>query len=182
MKLFCLKNYNNYYNRIIKVEQYERLLAYENVTLTDYNFAPGNEINTEIVINWDQDWMPNYIAVMPDDGTTILSRWFIIDHTRTREGQYICQLRRDLIADYYNPVINAQTFIEKATVGDDSNLIFNNENMSYNQVKSKEVILNDRTATAWIVGYLSNKRSTAITGSFTFGGRADYDLHKINSV
>lgn len=327
-KLVCLKDYNNYYNRIIKVDNFGELVQYTHHNLNNINFVPGNDINTEQVINWNQDWMPNYIAITNDNvvidnvldkmslfslttedtlsadghdaamsalttnnfynevtkklaldtiaawhndsygtvsmtmegdwalddfgmtmhvpnGVTlrvwsdendisinvmgneviinkaylltkgwdetdttgvwgftisagspdtfsgtiltesyenapILSRWFVIDHQRTRKGQYICQLRRDLIADYYNPVINAQTFIEKATVGSDSNLIFNNENMTYNQVKTNEIILNDRTCTAWIVGYLSNKRSSAIEGSITYGGRADYDQSSIN--
>ena len=46
-------------------------------------------------------------------------------------------------------------FIEKATLDPDNPLIFNSENMSYNQIKQSETLLKDGTECAWIVGYMA---------------------------
>jgi len=41
-------------------------------------------------------------------------------------------LRRDVVVDNYNDIIEAPMFIEKGYVQDSNPLIFNNENMGYN--------------------------------------------------
>lgn len=54
-KLTFFKNYNNYYNRIVKDNIQEDLSVYEKVDKENINFNPANDINTEIVVNWDKD-------------------------------------------------------------------------------------------------------------------------------
>ena len=62
-------------------------------------------------------------------------------------------------------------FIEKATLDPDNPLIFNSENMSYNQIKQSETLLKDGTECAWIVGYMArndgNGNVTHINGNVT---------------
>ena len=62
-------------------------------------------------------------------------------------------------------------FIEKATLDPDNPLIFNSENMSYNQIKQSETLLKDGTECAWIVGYMARNDGegniTHISGTVT---------------
>ena len=54
-------------------------------------------------------------------------------------------------------------FIEKATLDPDNPLIFNSENMSYNQIKQSEILLKDGTDCAWIVGYMARNDGSGNT-------------------
>ena len=62
-KLTFFKNYNNYYNRIVKDNEREYLTHYINTSFENINFNPSNGINTEQVINWNLDWTPDYMMV-----------------------------------------------------------------------------------------------------------------------
>lgn len=90
----------------------------------------------------------------------IVSRWFIIESVRDRAGQYTLTLHRDLVADHYDELVNAPMFIEKATLPDSDPAIYNNENISVNQIKKSEDLLKDETNCPWIVGYMSSKPYT----------------------
>lgn len=62
--LTFLKNYNNYYNRIIKHDFLSSTMnAYESVVINNINFNPGDGIFTEQVINWNYNWLPDYLVV-----------------------------------------------------------------------------------------------------------------------
>ena len=121
------------------------------------------------------------IAVYEDN--EINSRWFVIECIRLRNGQYRLTLRRDVIADNYDSVIHAPCFIEKATLSQDDPMIFNSENMSFNQIKTKEIQLTDRTKSPYIVGYIS--RNATATGdnkiSIAYNGKVDETLENISS-
>lgn len=190
-------SYNNYYNRIVKQENtlddYKNATTftdsqgqtqYRNYTISNVNFHEGDLIDTEIIVNWDRDWMPDYLVCYT--GTfwepTLEHRWFVTDSEKTRKGQYKFTLHRDIIVDNYNEVINADTFIEKATVDEHNPLIFNNENMTYNQIKTGEEYITDKTNTQWIVGYLVNNRQSAIKDTFGYSLKADIDMHDVKST
>ena len=63
-------------------------------------------------------------------------------------------LRRDILVDYA-PMATATVFAERGYVPNTNNLIFNSEGNSYNQIKKKESILKDESASPWLVGYLA---------------------------
>lgn len=50
-KLTFLKNYNNYYNRIIKKNDAEDLSGLTKQEFTNINFNPNNDIETTQIIN-----------------------------------------------------------------------------------------------------------------------------------
>ena len=154
MDLYCL-NYNNYYNRIIKKEDdLNDYLPYLLDTIkTSINFNPNDGVSTTQILNWNDASFPDYIVVAYDD--EIISRWFVIEMSRTRTGQYSLTLKRDLIADHFEPIINAPCFIEKATLNQDDPMIFNSEDMIFNQIKTSETLLKDKSGCVWIVGYYS---------------------------
>lgn len=170
MDLYCL-NYNNYYNRIIKKEEtIEGYLPYLlDRVMTNIAFNPSDGVTTNQILNWNDISMPDYIVVA--SGTDIVSRWFVIEMSRTRNGQYSLVLKRDLIVDHYQPIINSPCFIEKATLNQDDPMIFNREDMTFNQIKTSETLLKDKSESPWIVGYYAkdfvdpNDSNSSLTAS-----------------
>lgn len=161
--------YNNYYNRIIKKE--DTMAAYDSIASNsqefyDIQFNPNDGVFTEQIVNWrNNNWTPDYLVVYDDTAqpnVAIQSRWFVLEWVRTRTGQYKATLYRDSIADNYDTVVQSPMFIEKATVPFESDVaIYNTEDMQTNQIKTNEVMLKDRTESAWLVGYFAKN----ITGT-----------------
>ena len=162
MTLYIL-NYNNYYNRLVKredsIDEYKKYLIYPQTEIgiiQSVNFNPNDHVNTQHVIGTGEyDGTGDYLIAY--ENNEIVSRWFIIESQRTRAGQWTLTLRRDVVVDYYNVIIESPMFIEKATLGDGDPLIYNTENMTFNQIKQSETLLKDETNSAWIVGYMSSK-------------------------
>lgn len=168
MILYCLA-YNNYYNRQVKKE--DAIDGYLPFLLSDpiqgVNFNPNDGVNTVQVINWNIEQLPNYVVCVDNSGN-IHSRWFVLDAPRLRNGQFNLALRRDLFVDYYDPIITAPCFIEKATVDDSDPAIYNSENMTFNQIKTSETLLKDKTNCPWIVGYFARttgETTTTLSGN-----------------
>ena len=159
MATLYLYSYNNYYNRRLKKE--DTLEAYGTPifieTSTNLNFNPNDGVNTEDTAGRygnPYDGKADY-AIYSEDNTTITSRWFIIEQTRKLKGQYNVIFRRDLLADFKDEIYNSDAFIEKATLTENNPLIFNDEAMTVNQIKTSETLLKDETQCPWIVGYYS---------------------------
>ena len=148
----------NYYNRIVKRFNYLNEYMSNSNILASYsgiNFNPNDGVSTNLVINYNEADMPDYLIVADED--IILSRWYIIESRRTRSGQFSIDLYRDVISDWYDDVLNQPMFIEKAIVNIGDTAIFNNENMGFNQIKQSETLLTDKSKVAWIVGYIDKK-------------------------
>lgn len=156
-KIYALK-WNNYYNRIVKP------IDILDVSLNDFilhttpakiSFNPNDEISTTQVLNYPVNAaqsMPDYIVVC-DEYDNIISRWFIIEAQRQCVGQWLYYLRRDVLVDFYDKIVNADCFIQKATLPETNPLIFNNEGINLNKIKKSEKLLKDKSGCAWIVGY-----------------------------
>lgn len=114
-------------------------------TVADTNFNPADGITTSQIFNNALDRVPDY-AVVADDAGNLVSRWFVVDYTRTRNGQYQVSLYRDTIADSNEQLQDALVFVDKANVPDSNPLVFNNENLDLNQVQVAEYLLKDNTA------------------------------------
>lgn len=155
--LYVLK-YNNYYNREIKaplpnVTDYQKYLY---ASLGQTNFNPNDGVSTHHDVTLDID-DGDYLIVA--SGNTVVSRWFIIDHSRICRGQsaglYRLELLRDVIADNYNATLSSTCFIERAIVDDNSTLIYNSENINTNQQRKSAELLKDDTKMAWLVGFVN---------------------------
>ena len=164
MQLLLL-HYNNYFNRIIKKENtYADYIAAD----PDYkvainiNFNPGDGITTSLVLGCGQtDFLFtsgedfDYLVAKEETSAEINSRWFIVEQHRTRAGQYELTLKRDVIADNYNEIVNSPIFLEKGFINDVNDpLLYNSEAMNVNQIKQLEVPLKDETECGWVVGYI----------------------------
>lgn len=151
--------FNNYFNRTIKryetKEEYDQYGISMGSKTANFMFADG--VNTQETINIPQ-WnamsgIPDYALLVDPNSEDIISRWFVIEASQNSGGQYDLYLRRDLVADFQNVILQAPAFIEKATLKTTDPLIWNSENMTFNQIKKAEIELKDKTQTPWIVGY-----------------------------
>ena len=153
MTLYFMQ-YNNYYNRITK--KYKTVEEYYNnhntIIKEGINFNPNDNVNTVLTVNWTESWRPDY-ALVENPETLKFTRWFVISSTRTRGNQYQLVLRHDLVADFFDEILDADCFIEKAIIPPENPFIFNNENITVNQIKTNEWPLKDSSRCAWIVGY-----------------------------
>lgn len=155
MNLYCY-NYNNYYNRIVKKSD----------TLSDYGtpvhvqlgvegFQYADGIDTTQVLNYTAGAKnPDYLVVTDDDNN-IDSRWFILDASYNRLGQYTVTLRRDVLADNLDRVLNSTCFIAKGYVDNGSPFIYNKESLGVNQIKKGEYELKSNNKFPWLVAYLA---------------------------
>ena len=165
--IYILSGYQNYFNRQIK-EPKELVAAYPQDLISYYdtgnvtqviNFNPADGVIAHHTVGRPEnpyDGSGDYF-LYTEDGVNVTSRWFIIESTRTRQGQYNVTLKRDVIADNYNKVLNSDCFIQKATVNDDSALIYNQEAITTNQIKTSETPLKDESKMAWIVGFVNRE-------------------------
>lgn len=183
MNLYLLK-YNNYYNRIVKkfntLAEYLVTPYYNNDVVENVNFNPNDGVDTEQIINSNGKFDYCILA----DGNNIISRWFILECKRERNGQYRLSLRRDLVVDNYNEIISSPCFIEKATVTNSDPAIFNNENMGFNQIKTSETPIKDETNSAWVVGYVprdSFTEDTQINATANLKDTADITVNNLTN-
>ena len=175
--LYYLSGFNNYYNRQVKLPKSQRIDEYNDyivISTLATNFNPNDNVDAEMVVNYPSDVDDtielDYLLVS-EDNINVNSRWFVVDRKRNLAGQWKVSLRRDLIADHFDEVINSPVFIEKAVPKTiDNKLIFNSENMSYNQIKKNEIQLKDESGMGWLVGYVSPKDFGSITISLPESG------------
>lgn len=182
MDLYFLK-FNNYYNRIVKkfdtLSEYLVSPYYNNQKLINcINFNPNDGVNTEQVVN--SQYNCDYVLVTSNN--QIVSRWFVTENIRLRGGQSRLILRRDLVADNYQSIIDAPAFIEKATVKPSDSAIFNKENMTFNQIKKSETLLKDETGSAWVVGFIPKNAvfEQPINTKYSVQGTAQITVDKLS--
>lgn len=166
VSIYYLSGFNNYYNRTILLPQSTKLSDYDDYLLKVdevENFNPNDNVMTQLVVNYWEEDIPDITNVdyvlISTDSKTIDSKWFALDRQRIRGQQWQFTLRRDLVSDNYNAVVNAPCFIEKATLSADSPLLWNKEDMTFNQIKKDEILLKDGSGCPWIVGYYAKNTS-----------------------
>lgn len=180
MDLYILK-YNNYYNRIVKFENtLAGYLPYQvGDVIQDVNFKPNDGVNTTQIVNKDYTHIGDYLLAVEDN--QIVSRWFVMEtQSIINSAQYRLTLRRDLIVDNYNSIINAPCFIEKATLNTTDPLIFNSEDMTFNQIKTSETLLKDKSNSAWIVGYVSRNAKTDSPININYTPEVDITVNSLS--
>ena len=158
MSTIYLLNYENYFNRKCAKPQ-TNVLNYEDNILAEFdniNFNPNDGVNTELIVNYKGE-QPNYLLVV-DGYPLVASRWWIIDGQRTRSGQLRLTLRRDLVADFYDYILDAPAMITRGRLGTKDPYIFNDEGIRFNQIKKSETLLKDETQVPWVVGYIAKEQ------------------------
>ena len=188
-----LYNFNKYYNRTIfrkaTFDAYKALITppnentpaqYRGPLRSDFNFDYNDGVYASKVLNIGKDEDLFYKVEHPDymvleeayqtGGTEEVpiyerkvSRWFVLDLKKQRGCQYQLSLKRYVLADFYNEVLAAPCFIERGNPVIDDPFIFNKEGFTYNQIKKRELLLNNTKLSGkgagWIVGYLAREQT-----------------------
>ena len=176
-----LLRYNNYYNRQLKVlNSLDDYKPYSLGSVLNVNFIPNDGIYAKQVINWNKD-IPDYLLVTEDG--EINSRWFVVESRRNLAGQFELELFRDTLADYYNEIQNAPIFVEKGMLDASNPLIFNQEDMTFNQIRKQPRLLYDITKCPWIVGYIpadSDLTSKTVSATYNTANNPDITVENIS--
>lgn len=174
MTIIYVKNYANYSDRKIKhspKDYYALTLQYLSNYITamriNVNFDMQDGIETEIVVEWSESWTPNYLFACGNESseTMPISSWFVMEFKKIRGRQYRARLKRDVVNDYYENIIEAPSYIEKGTLPIDNDLIFNNEGLTVNQIKKNETLLKDKFGAYYYVAYVTKEAQGTITGT-----------------
>ena len=175
MKILYYLSYNNYYNRLLKreitVDGYlnsgETVLCGPAATA---NFFPNDGIATTQTAYLNQlEQIPDYVLVTDEVSGAIESRWFVVEcQYNTGKTQYVLSLYRDVIADWWNEIVDAPFFCEKGWVSTFDNGIFNEEAITTNQIKKSEDLLQDKTGCPWIVGYYEPRQTDSTDENIPF--------------
>ncbi|MCR4660707.1 MAG: hypothetical protein K5765_01745 [Clostridia bacterium] len=176
-----LLSYNNYYNR--QVRRLESVQDYINGgyvlnIVQNVNFEMADGIFSKLVVNYQYVIEePNYILVVDKTDSTKFTRWFVIESNLNRCGQYEFTVRRDVIAEYLNAVLDSPCMIKKGYVNNLSILSFNKEIQEYNKVKSAEKLLKDETNSGWVIGFIERDKnhSGAIKTTYFDSRPVDFD-------
>lgn len=174
-KTIYLLQFNNYFNRTLK-GPYGLVNDYTNNggtivgRITNMNlWNPNDGVDTVITSNLGLTAIPDYCLV--EDGSAVIQRWFVTEAKRLQSQQYQLTLHRDVLADNYDAVINnTDTFVERGWCDNNDPAIYNQEPLTFNQVKQSQTLMYDKTVSPWIVGYIqAPQEDTSIKYQTTTG-------------
>lgn len=153
--------YNNSYNQTFRREKsLADYLPYQvGQTIGTYLWNENDGVSASVTLNYEPTVPhnePDYCVVTDEDGI-ILSRWFVTEMKRTRQGQYFVSLDRDVIADSAEILPLLKVKARRGLLPQTSSLILQKEDINVNQIKVKETLIKDNTGIPWIVGYVSQK-------------------------
>lgn len=167
--LYCVK-YKSYLNREFRslwtADAFEIADPdyYSETGIRNFNFGDG--ILTTQVINHNVEGKD--YAVLMDETTNIISRWYIIECKYSRYNQYELTLMRDLLFDFQEELASSTVYIEKAMLDRYNPLIYTKEpGVTVNQILTDRVPLKDATGIPWVVGYVKKKTSGTFVGDHT---------------
>ena len=78
----------------------------------------GQTITVNKILDFEEAGSPDYFIAyenlpLANGGPKIHSRWFIVECVRVRAGQYKLALKRDVLVDFSEQVMNSPCFVEK---------------------------------------------------------------------
>lgn len=173
MTYYFLKNYNNYFNRIVKkhdnIEDYlEEVKTYETYTDNDISFNPRDYINAGIShLSWlaTLTWKPNYMIEV-NDSKKIVRRWFVTNFNFVSNTElYNVELRRDVLVDYNDSIMNSPCFVQKGHLTRLNPLFYNKEDFNCNQIPHEDYEICDESYCSWMVIYYDKKKKAELDDS-----------------
>ena len=172
--LYLLQNQNNYFNRkvILQGVKNEEDIMYNDKVIAVYNelnVPTFDSLRCQVIVNTQTNFgvrsnFPDYAVLITtlDNEEKEFTRRFVDKYEKIRGEQYRLGLIRDIKADYLNNILTATAFIEKGYCDINNPLIFNDEKMTFNEIKVKEHLLKDYTLGSWIVGYMASAKDEDI--------------------
>ena len=164
-KTLYLLQYNNYFNRTVKGQNFGFLRQFtgdgakivgqiQNMTL----FNPNDGVDTTITSNLGLTAIPDYCIVC--ENSNVVQRWFVTEAKRLQGQQYRLTMHRDLIADNYNEILNNNdTYVERGWCDVSNPAIYNQEPFTFNQIKTNQRSLFDKSLCPWIVMYFTPNKT-----------------------
>ena len=177
MTNLLITQYNNYANRqFLKDTTLQDYTTPGAVNILNVNFCHGDGVLVNYVANIPNDVAFDYVVEYT--GAAIMSRWFIINRRHLRKGQSELTLKRDVLADFDEDIFKATVFIERGWCANNDPLVFNQEPLSVNQIKQREILLKDATNSAWYVAYLNRNffGETPVDKQISLTRTTNYDL------
>lgn len=164
-KTIYLLQYNNYFNRTVKGEHFYSIDNYTSNGATIVGqitnmslWNPNDGVETTITSNLGLTAVPDYCIVC--ENSNVVQRWFVIEAKRLQGQQYRLTLRRDLIADNYNEILNNNdTYVERGWCDVSNPAIYNQEPMTFNQIKNNQRSMFDKSLCPWIVMYFTPNKT-----------------------
>ena len=187
--LHLLKNFNNYYNRQLKIrETLDDYIDDDEIYITSIgteerpmNFDIKDGLLTEAIFNYTAaNPTPDYAIVEYEDTFT---RWFVIECKQTRGLQHKAILKRDVLAEFYSVIKESPCIIQKGYVGNSSVLAFNKEQQQYNKVKDKELLIKDTTGMGYVVGFIDRDKdhNSPIDATYKGSLEVNFDYATLSS-
>ena len=164
MRLYFLQ-FQNKLNRIVKT--FPDLAGYSSYVIdeiqpfdaTNFNYADGIETwgFSKGAFTFRTTKIPDYAIIVDEEAENkVTSRWYVQECIWKSYGAWHIRFHRDVLADFRDEVLNSTALIEKGTVSENDPAIYNQEPVTFNQIKRSEKLLQDKTGSAWLVGYLSS--------------------------
>ena len=188
-KTIYLLQYNNYFNRTVKGEHFFSLDNYTSGGATIVGqitnmslWNPNDGTDTTITSNVGLTAIPDYCLVC--ENSNVVQRWFVTEAKRLQGQQYRLTLHRDLIVDNYNEILNNEdTYVERGWCDVSNPAIYNQEPMTFNQIKNQQRSMFDKSLCPWIVMYFTpnktiNGTETAFPDNVSFTFIDEYDSTK----
>ena len=150
-----LLNFHHYTER--SIDKYEDIDSYNDYSHIDreiFNFTFNNYISTSLDIKLEEDFKPNYLLLIKDD--KIHSRWYITNISQNSGNQHKLSLKRDIIADNLDTIMNLpNTYITKGYTDINNSCFFNKEDLIVNEIPKKLYPLRDELGCPWLVAYVN---------------------------
>ena len=179
-KTIYLLQFNNYFNRTVRgpyssIGDYTSNGATIVGQITNMSlWNPNDGVDTTITSSLGLTAVPDYCVV--EEGTVIIQRWFVIEAKRIQGQQYRLTLHRDVLAEENEKIMtNTESYIERGWCDVSDPAIYNSEPITFNQIKTSQTLMYDKSCTPWIVGYIVPP-DTSTTVSFKLNGK----LYKVD--
>lgn len=182
MATLYLLQYKNYYNRQATSTTLADYKTHVVAAVNNTNFNYGDGVITSHTVNVGDTISFDYAVVTDINPASyqevIKSRWYVTDRKSSRRGQCVITLRRDVVVDFDKELREANVYVSRGWVDGGNPLVFNSEGNSYNQIKTSEVLLKDKSNTAWIVAYLAQNffGDTPADKKLAVTGQQNYDM------
>lgn len=164
-------NFNNYTNRVVKgfatLTEYIQNAEYIGKSNT-VNFNKTNDLEANVICYLDNYKSPDYALLCEED--TIVSRWFVMSETRGNKNNYQLNLKRDIVYDNLELILNNENTLIKSGYAKDTEMAILNdeESFSFNEYKRKEKVLDYSYSSqngGWLAFFIGNKNDAKIAFS-----------------
>ena len=157
-----LINRTPYHNRKIDMNEEDKVVLKLNTTVVGWTH---DEVSAVLKVKLPATFVAEYTYAQITEFNGRVTRWFVLGKQIEEPQVWTLTLKRDLIRENWDDLKDSPIFIEKATLPDISPLILNKENITFNQIKTEEILLDEENGSEWV--YLISQAGHDLTTSYT---------------